>query len=195
MSGKPTKHVAIDFGTTRTKVAYWDEERRCSRLISLGREIRDVLPSVFYLPPEGEGEVLVGDDACEMVEDDPVGVVVGLKRELHKLRELRCGPGRRIDRVKLASHLFEFIRTRCEAEVFHGRSLKSCTLTVPVAFEEQRRSCLVRAAEAGGFKEVTLLEEPVAAGRAWLAECKREEDSGGQVVVCDIGGGPPTSRF
>lgn len=180
--------IAIDFGTTRTKVAHFDADRHEPRLIELGREIRAVIPSVFYLPREGEGDRLVGDDAVERVDVDPEGIVVGLKREIHKLGRKRCGPGRPTpSRIELAADLFTYIRHRCEQEVFHGQRVEACTLTVPVVFAEQQRECIRQAAELGGFRDIRLLDEPVAAAIAWLAGSgKRLSDA---VVVCDVGGG------
>ena len=87
--------LAIDFGTTRTKVAYFDERRSEPRLVQLGEEQRETIPSVFYLPKEG-GRILVGDDAQKMAEEQPEGLVIGLKREIHKHGKIRRGLGLRI---------------------------------------------------------------------------------------------------
>lgn len=180
--------IAIDFGTTRTKVACFDDARGEPRLIELGREIRAVIPSVFYLPRGGEGNRLVGDDAVERVDDDPEGIVIGLKREIHKLGRKRCGPGRPTPtRVELASDLFAYIRQRCEEEVFHRQQLSTCTLTVPVKFDEQQRNCIRQAAQLGGFSEICLIEEPVSAAMAWLGRTGARTSEA--VVVCDVGGG------
>ena len=67
------------------------------------------------------------------------------------------------------------------------------TLTVPASFDEVARALTREAAEAAGFREVTLLEEPQAALYAWLAETGdrwREQIRPGDIVlVCDVGGG------
>lgn len=178
--------IAIDFGTTRTKVAYFDHDIREPRLIELGHEVRAVIPSIFYIPYKGP--ILVGDDAQRMIDEDPAGVVVGLKKDIHKLGKYRCGGGRPpVDRRELASNLFRHIREQCENEVFHGEKISECILTVPVAFEDQKRDCIREAARMGGFEKITLIEEPVAAARAWLA--KPGQKVAPFVVVCDIGGG------
>ena len=41
-------------------------------------------------------------------------------------------------------------------------------LTVPASFDEEARELTRRAAEQGGYQQVTLLEEPQAAFYAWL---------------------------
>lgn len=180
--------LAIDFGTTRTKVAYHDEQRATPRLIELGREQRAIIPSVFFLPKDGEGEILVGDDAQDMVESDPEGVVVGLKMEIDRYGKIRRGLGRTtIERDRLAAYMFGYIRRRCMEEVFHGQQISSCSLTVPSGFGEPQRELLRRAAELGGFRSVTLVDEPVAAAQAWLTDAGQKVSD--RILVCDVGGG------
>ena len=66
-------------------------------------------------------------------------------------------------------------------------------LTVPASFDEVARSLTAEAAEAAGLGKVTLLEEPLAAFYAWIAQAGREWRSlvgpGDIVLVCDVGGG------
>jgi len=70
-------------------------------------------------------------------------------------------------------------------------------LTVPASFDEEARELTVEAARQAGLKKLTLLEEPLAAFYAWVAEHQEnlEEDlrDGEVVLICDIGGG--TSDF
>ncbi len=44
---RSSPRLAIDFGTTRTKVAYYDSDREEARLIELGIAQREIIPSVF----------------------------------------------------------------------------------------------------------------------------------------------------
>lgn len=183
----PAPSLAIDFGTTRTKVAYYDANRCEPRLIEIGREIRAIVPSTFYVPLDGHGDRQVGDDAQDQSETDPQGVVIGLKKEIHRLGKKHFGPGRQgVSRVDLASDLFGMIRRICREEVFHS-DVTSCTLTVPVTFEEQKRECIRKAAELGGFREIRVVEEPVSAAQAWLVQAGQK--FGNHVIVCDVGGG------
>ena len=181
--------LAIDFGSTRTKVAYFDSSKNEPQLIELGQEIRAIIPSVFYIPKEGDR--LVGDDALMMVDHDPEGIVIGLKKEIHRTGMVRCGPGRPpIERVQLASDIFSLIRRLCQKEVFLEKNinLNICTLTVPVSFEEKQRDCIRKAAELAGFKQIMLIEEPVAAARAWLSTAGKTLATD-HVIICDAGGG------
>ena len=66
-------------------------------------------------------------------------------------------------------------------------------LTVPASFDEEARELTLRAAEAAGLTNVTLLEEPQAACYAWIESAgdrwRRQLRVGDLVLVCDVGGG------
>ena len=70
-------------------------------------------------------------------------------------------------------------------------------LTVPASFDEEARELTVEAARRAGLQNLTLLEEPLAAFYAWVAENQNvlaeHLQDGELVLVCDIGGG--TSDF
>lgn len=70
-------------------------------------------------------------------------------------------------------------------------------LTVPASFDEEARELTVEAANQAGLKKLTLLEEPLAAFYAWVAEHQEALGEhlrdGDIVLICDIGGG--TSDF
>ena len=81
-------------------------------------------------------------------------------------------------------------------------------LTVPASFDEEARELTVEAARAAQFAHLTLLEEPIAAFYAWIAERHARRSSrtdrarlaedrtladGRVALVCDVGGG--TSDF
>jgi molecular chaperone DnaK (HSP70) len=66
-------------------------------------------------------------------------------------------------------------------------------ITVPASFDEVARDLTVEAAAMGGLKNVTLLEEPLAAFYSWLiaheADWQDHIRPGELVLVCDVGGG------
>lgn len=181
--------IAIDFGTTRTKVAHFDPKTGRSELIELGRENPRFIPSVFYVGTEGDdgGEILVGDDARQRLLDDPMGIVFGLKLDIDNPRKITVGTGRpRLRRSELLTRLFALIREVCSVQHFHTEVTR-CAITIPVVFEEPKRVAIREAARAAGFGEIRLLEEPVAAALAWLAE--KPEHLPDHIVICDVGGG------
>lgn len=66
-------------------------------------------------------------------------------------------------------------------------------LTVPASFDDVARNLTAEAAEAAGFANVVLLEEPLAAFYAWTAQAGKDWRAqvrpGDIVLVCDVGGG------
>ncbi|MDL2321712.1 hsp70 family protein [Desulfosarcina sp. OttesenSCG-928-B08] len=70
-------------------------------------------------------------------------------------------------------------------------------LTVPASFDEVARELTLEAAALAGLRNVILLEEPLAAFYAWLANTggtwREAVRPGDLILVCDVGGG--TSDF
>ncbi|HEY4934161.1 MAG TPA: Hsp70 family protein [Terriglobales bacterium] len=70
-------------------------------------------------------------------------------------------------------------------------------LTVPASFDAEARELTVEAARQAGLRNLTLLEEPLAAFYAWVAAhqnaLSEQLRDGELVLICDIGGG--TSDF
>jgi molecular chaperone DnaK (HSP70) len=66
-------------------------------------------------------------------------------------------------------------------------------LAVPASFDEEARELTVLAGRDAGFGDLTLLEEPLAALYAWMADHRRELagafGDGSLILVCDVGGG------
>jgi hypothetical protein len=92
----------------------------------------------------------------------------------------------------------QHLRSAWDARVASGDAslaldLQQVFLTVPASFDEEARQLTLRAAEAAGLANVTLLEEPQAACYAWIDSAgdrwRRQLRVGDLVLVCDIGGG------
>ena len=106
--------IAVDFGTSRTKLAYVDSRSGRSELMHLGLHDQPFLPSLFYLKRDSE-QILLGDEAEDMVAEDPAGVVGVLKRRLRD--PYVRGNYRKEPPVKLLSQLFHYMRQRAGREI------------------------------------------------------------------------------
>jgi len=177
--------IAIDFGTSRTKLAYLDEATGRPELMRLGRRDDPFIPSLFYLPRNSE-QVFLGDDAEEMLAQDPAGIVEVLKRKLHETH-VRANR-RRVTPQMLLARLFADLRARAARELpsFGGAPADVLQLTVPAMYGRAQERVLREATQQAGFTEVVLVPEPVAAARAWLAQASAEVPG---IVVFDCGGG------
>jgi hypothetical protein len=181
-----------------------------------------LLPSVIYLPRPGEIPAsdrilpwdqegttpLVGRWARELGALNPERAIVSSKswlcyggRGASASEPLLPGksqdPGRRTPR-QAARDLLQHLRLAWNA-VHPGRDAGDAplVLTVPASFDLIARQWTEDAAREAGWKDLTLLEEPLAAFYAWL-QCQGESwrqhlKVGDLVLVCDLGGG--TSDF
>ncbi|MBF0476824.1 MAG: hsp70 family protein [Deltaproteobacteria bacterium] len=70
---------------------------------------------------------------------------------------------------------------------------QTVVITVPASFDEVARDLTVEAATQAGIKNITLLEEPLAAFYSWLTVHEQDWDRfvrpGQLILVCDVGGG------
>jgi actin-like ATPase involved in cell morphogenesis/DNA-directed RNA polymerase subunit RPC12/RpoP len=175
--------LGIDFGTTKTLAARWDERTKTARTIRLGRG-SDSIPTTLYCDEKGEFQF--GEDAEDMRALDAAGWKGRIKRDLGKGGAVVL-QGRSFKVVNLVSRFLVYVRQRIEKEVFHGK-IDHTIITVPALYGPAERSELLDAAGKAGFKSVELVDEPVAAGRAFLNE-KFGTNLGDHVLVFDWGGG------
>ena len=176
--------LAIDFGTSRIKVAYLYQGK--SQMAPLGEGGRSYMPSLFYLSPSGDVEI--GDNAASMLNSDPVGVVDILKQKLRepwiRKRRVRKTPS------ELLTILFQSIRTRCHQELPHVFSEEptEVILTYPARYSQVERDILRKAALSVGFEKVHTISEPEAAALAWQHKVGASLDST-NLIILDCGGG------
>jgi molecular chaperone DnaK (HSP70) len=138
-----TSAVAIDFGTTRTKLAYRPESGRPE--LMRFEDDRPYVPSLFYLARDAE-TILWGGAAEEMLTDDPAGVVEVLKR---KLREPQVRANRRREAPqRLLAHMLADLRRQAgeRVAVLEGRAPVRATLTLPALYGPVEEKILREAA-------------------------------------------------
>ena len=182
-----TDTISIDFGTTRTKMAYYDPNKGSAELARLGYNDNPFIPSLFYLSIDNKP--LYGDEAAEHLDSDPLGILQDpLKR---KLREATVRAGNRAisTPTDLLTIMFSGLRSKTsELSCFRQNPPNAIRLTVPVQYGPPDRRILTEAAQRAGFQQdsITLIDEPVAAAQAWLAE---QGGSDEHIVVLDCGGG------
>lgn len=183
--------IAIDFGTSRTKAAYYNTNKENAELVELGRGGRKAIPSLFHY--DEKGEISIGEEAQEWRQAEPLAIIARLKLQLQKKFKPRVS-GKRILPEALLAHLFTKIREIVEKDpsIFSGQSSPlSVVLTTTLHFQFHEREVLKSAAEKAGFEPpVEFLPEPEAAVRAWAASSAKEStDKSTEVVVLDCGGG------
>lgn len=179
--------IAIDFGTTRTKVAFQPSQGRQAELLRFGDDrYMPYIPSLFYLPEDG-GPILFGDAAESMLDRHPGGVLDTPKRR-RRSELVRAGNGRSASFADLLRALFAQLRHSAGENIpaFANQPPTEVVLTVPVGFGQIDRERWHQAALHAGFAKVIMLDEPVAAAAAWLDASHGVTDD---VIVLDCGGG------
>ena len=180
--------IAIDFGTSRTKAAYFDPETQQPELMRLGKDLS--IPSYFNLDLDSE-EIWIGDEARERLEGNPKGHMPRLKMVLQKA--VRCGK-RKVEPKALLKMLFSEIRERAgQIPCFDNVPPTAVQLTFTYVNPQIERKLLEAAAQAAGFKTVELVPEPEAAVRAWQAAIS--DDNYRDAIVLDCGGGTVDWRY
>jgi|GEM_PF-853620 len=177
--------LAIDFGTSRIKAAYWDEESGKAVVLPLGKGGRLYVPSLFHVGKDGK--IRFGDEAEVMLHHDPQGVVENLKLDLDK--PIKYVPnGQQVKSAELMALLFRRIIDYASRQVpsFNGNAPKTLVLTLPSRWDYS--DIYMDALETIGYTgEKVVIREPEAAGLAYVAEQKPKADD--MLVVLDFGGG------
>ena len=181
--------VAIDFGTSRTKLAYVDAKNRTTEIVELMRHERDQEHIPSYFAVLQSGKIIVGHAAQEMFEsknkDERDRASSNIKGNLSELR-IRFGPHQLRKPEKLLTELFKILKVKAgKLDAFENEP-ESVYLTHPTTFLSSERDTLKTSAMAAGFSSVELIEEPQAAAKMVAASGQNLPND---IIVLDCGAG------
>jgi molecular chaperone DnaK len=191
--------VGIDLGTTNSLVAFMDLTG--PRIIP-GADGNRLVPSVVSI--NGNGEVVVGNPARELLLTQPERTVYSVKRlmgrglddiqEELKLFPFRIAPGSESvlklqlgDRTYTPPEISAFVlrQLKQNVEAYFGVAVNKAVITVPAYFNDAQRQATKDAGRIAGLEVLRLVNEPTAASLAYGLD-KREN---GIIAVYDLGGG------
>ncbi len=186
-----TRAIGVDFGTSTSLVAERDGAAR-AEVLPLGFELRTrYLPSVAALRG---GKIVLAEHADGRRTD---GVIRSIKRGITENRETIRVPTTdgtievSVDEVVLG--LLTEIGVRTRAQGLHLDEEPLVRLGCPAMWTGPQRRRLIALARKAGLPvdHATLVDEPVAAGVAWLAHryLAHRDAPQGRVLVFDMGGG------
>ena len=175
-----TIDYAIDLGTTNSLIA---------SCISGDIEIyknpfghNEVLSSVVGFRA---GRVLIGDKAKAYLEKDPQNVFGGFKRKMGTDESfLIQSEMRTITPIELSTYVLKELKNF----LYEKEELNEVVITIPASFDTIQSNATKTAGYEAGFKNVVLLQEPIAACLAF-ANQQKEETKSGKWLVYDLGGG------
>lgn len=174
--------VAIDFGTSRTKLAYFNPKTEKVELMR--HRVENYLPSYFAV--DEKGKILLGYEAQKRLESGYRQAVSNLKGQISELSIKspffqQTGKTPQELLIALFTHLREETGKLSAFETTPQRAF----LTHPTTFSETDKEILKNAAQDAGFS-VELIEEPVAAAE-FVRRSRRDLPT--DLIILDCGAG------
>lgn len=174
-------HFGIDLGTTNSAIVGMQDGT--PRLFKTA-EGTDVLPSVIYL--DKANRRFVGGRAYNRIPMSSENTAHGFKRMMGTNTPFRFeGAGVEWSPEECSAEILRTLvaQARVEAGDF---AVQGTVVTIPAAFNQMQCEATIRAAGMAGLEKVTLVQEPVAAAIASVADSRTPD---GVFLVYDIGGG------
>lgn len=177
-----TVNFGIDLGTTNSAIAKFvkGEVVIFSNPQDYGR---NTLPSVVSYKKD---KIIVGSKAKEFLEKDPKSVVGVFKRKMGTSESFKI---KAINESKTPIELSAQVLKELKTFVNTGEAVDSVVLTIPASFDLIQSNATKEAGYQAGFKQVVLLQEPIAASLAYANMKKSKDLADGQWLVYDLGGG------
>ncbi len=174
-------NFGIDLGTTNSLIAKFEDGQVQVFKNPIGH--KETLPSVVAFRGD---RTLVGDKAREYITKDAGNVFGSFKRKM--------GTGEKFlvpSTMESTSpiDLSALVLKELKNFVHTGEPVDAAVITIPASFDTVQSNATKKAGYEAGFKEVLLLQEPVAASLAYFNESKRELPESGNWLVYDLGGG------
>ncbi len=218
-----TTHCALCYTDLKTQDTSFGMDRVTQTMLPIPQhtgagalDSLPLLPSFLYLPHADElsrqdlalpwrddNDLLVGTFARDRGANTPIRLVSSAKSWLcHPGIDRRAGvlPLQAPDDVAGLSpfmatqHYLAHLRAAWDhAHPWHPFDEQTVTLTIPASFDPAARQLTAEAAEAVGYRNLTLLEEPQAALYSWVqasqGEWRQQVRVGDTILVVDVGGG------
>lgn len=177
-----TINFGIDLGTTNSAIAKFvkGEVFVFNNPLDYGRA---TLPSVVSYRKD---KIIVGSKAKEYQEKDPKSVVGVFKRKMGTTESFKI---KSLNESKTPIELSAQVLKELKTFVNTGDILDAVVITVPASFDLIQSNATKEAGYQAGFKQVVLLQEPIAASLAYANMKKTNDLTDGQWLVYDLGGG------
>jgi len=175
-----TINFGIDLGTTNSLIAKCDNGVVDVFKNPVGH--KETLPSVVGFRKE---RILVGDKAREYLEKDPGNVFSCFKRKMGTSESFFVP---NLGDFRTPMQLSAMVLKELRNFIYTAESPQSVVITIPASFDTVQSNATKQAGYDAGFKEVVLLQEPIAASLAF-ANKGNDMEKEGRWLVYDLGGG------
>ncbi len=175
-----TINFGIDLGTTNSAIAVYEAGE--INVFKNPRTLKQTIPSVVAFKGD---RILIGEKAAELLQKESADVFGGFKRRMGSMdRYPLSGTGKTVSPIELSAIVLKELRTFVQSDT----PPTAVVITIPAAFDTNQSNATKQAGYDAGFKEVILLQEPIAASLAY-ANRKNAPIEEGQWIVFDFGGG------
>ena len=175
-------NFGIDLGTTNSAIAKFvkGEVKVFNNPSDFGR---NTLPSVVGFK---KNKIIVGSKAKELSTKDAKNVISVFKRKMgtsesYKIPILEASRSP----IELSSIILKELKTFLPPE----EKMESAVITIPASFSSIQSNATATAGQEAGIKDVSLLQEPIAASLAYANQKQEYEIKEGNWLVYDLGGG------
>lgn len=174
-------NFGIDLGTTNSLVAKFD--KGVVEVFKNPNGFKETLPSVVGFRKD---RILVGEQARTFAEKDPKSVVSRFKRKMGTTESFKIASA---GQSKTPVDLSAFVLKELKTFIHTGEVPEAVVITVPASFDMVQANATKEAGFAAGFRQVVLLQEPIAASLAYANKEKNLDLKNSQWIVYDLGGG------
>lgn len=171
--------VGIDLGTTNSVVAYVDDFER--PIVVRNEWGATTTPSIVMA---SDGNTIVGAEARRQIPLKPQAVAQFFKRDMGTTETYQLD-GTPWSPVRLSSAVLRVLASDATREL--GTPVRRAVVTVPAYFRDAARRATMEATREAGLEALAILNEPVAAARAF--GIRPGAAPSGDVFVFDLGGG------
>lgn len=174
--------LGIDFGTCNSSAALMlnGTIKRVKEPLKQGYSF----PSSVYLTDKGE--ILVGQAAENSKLRDMRRSRREFKRALGENQPYLVGE-LSLTVQDLVTEVLKKLKSEAEKTV--SGVITDAVITVPASYKQSKRDLMQQAAQAAGFSQVSLLDEPVAAATYYTHQNQNVLKDGDIILVYDFGGG------
>jgi molecular chaperone DnaK len=174
-------NFGIDLGTTNSLVAKFN--KGSVEVFKNPNGFRETLPSFVGFRND---RILVGEQAKAYAEKDPKSVASRFKRKMGTTEAIKI---KALGQAKTPVELSGFVLKELKTFIHTGEVPEAVVLTVPASFDQVQSNATKEAGHQAGFKQVVLLQEPIAASLAYANKEKNVDLKNSQWIVYDLGGG------
>src|SRR5581483_4302094 len=171
----------IDLGTTNSLIARFN--KGSVEVFKNPSGFKETLPSVVGFRND---RIMVGEQARTYAEKDPKSVASRFKRKMGTTETIKI---KALNASKTPIELSAFVLKELKGFIHSGENPAAAVITIPASFDTVQSNATKEAGYQAGFKQVVLLQEPIAASLAYANKEKGADLKNSQWIVYDLGGG------